>query len=122
MKRQLRAMRAELHDKQNRVKYALLNEPVQRCTPAYLCSLCKPDYIMAVVMGLHPRLGEESPVAALLPDLLQMIIDMTKHKRQLPAWMSCSWDLNTAKTRQARAVLDCSRAAQRRREDERAHG
>jgi hypothetical protein len=113
-------MRAELHDAQYRVKYALLNQPAVRCMPVYFCSLCKPEYIIALAMGLHPRLSDESPVAALPVDILHMIIDMTKPKRQFPAWMSCTWNLSSAKRRQARAVLECSLAAQRKREHNRA--
>jgi hypothetical protein len=80
--------------------------------------VCKPDYNMAVVMALHKRLGEHSPMAMLTGDLLRIIIEMTKPKRKLPAWMSCSWNLNFAKKKRARAVLECSRAAQRLREHE----
>jgi hypothetical protein len=92
--------------------------PRARCITRYFCSACKPDYTMALAMGLHERLGEASPVA-LTDDLLRTIIEMTKPRRQLPAWMSCSWDVNRAKRRQARAVLERSRASKRRRE---AHG
>ncbi len=121
MKRGLCAMRTELHDKQNRVKYTLLNQSVARCMPVYFCSLCKSDYVIALVMGLHPRLGDESPVAALSPELLHMIMEMTKSKRQLVAWMSCTWNLEFAKRQRARAVLECSRATQRKREDDRTY-
>ena len=122
MKSEIHKMRAELHDKQKRVRYALLNQPIERCITGYFCSVCKPDYNMALVMGLHPRLGEDSPVAILTGELLHMIIEMTKPKRKLPAWMSCSWNLNFVKRRRASAVLECSRAAKREREDERGYG
>ena len=118
----MNALRAELRDKQKRVKYALLNQPTVRCLTGYFCNVCKPDYSMALAMGLHPRLGEDSPVAILTGELLHMIIEMTKPKRKLPAWMSCSWNLNFAKRRRASAVLECSRAAKRKREDERDYG
>ena len=113
MKREICALRAELHDKQKLVKYAQLNQPFVRCITGYFCSVCKPDYTMAVVMALHKRLGEHSPMAMLTGDLLHIIIEMTKPKRKLPAWMSCSWNLNFAKKKRARTVLECSRAAQR---------
>jgi hypothetical protein len=100
------------------LKPAVVKQPIARCITPYFCSVCKPDYSMALAMGLHERLGEASPVA-LTDDLLRTIIEMTKPRRQLPAWMSCSWDVNRAKRRQARAVLERSRASQRRRE---AHG
>ena len=116
MKREICALRAELHDKQKLVKYAQLNQPFVRCITGYFCSVCKPDYTMAVVMGLHKRLGEHSPIAMLTGDLLHIIIEMTKPKRKLPAWMSCSWNLNFAKKKRARTVLECSRAAQRLRQ------
>jgi hypothetical protein len=122
MKRKICAMRAELHDKQKRVKYALLNQPLVRCITGYFCSVCKPDYSMALAMSLHPRLGKASPVSVLTGELMHMIIQMTQPKRKLPAWMSCSWNLHFAKKTRARAVLECSRAAKRKREDERDYG
>ncbi len=82
----------------------------------YSCIMCKPDYVIALVMALHPRLGDQSPVAALLADLLQMIIRMTRPHRMLPGWMSCTWNLYLQQRRLARAVLECSRAAQRKRD------
>ena len=118
MKSEIHRMRAELHDKQKRVKYALLNQPIERCITGYFCSVCKPDYNMALFMGLHRRLGEDSPVKILTGELLHKIIEMTKPKRKLPAWMSCSWNLNFAKKKRARTVLECSRAAQRLRQHE----
>jgi hypothetical protein len=75
-----------------------------------------------MVMGLHQRLGQQSPVAVLTGELLHMIIEMTKPRRKLPAWLSCSWNLNFSKRRRASAVLECSRAAKRRREDEMDYG
>jgi hypothetical protein len=122
MKREICAMRAELHDKQKRVKYALLKQPFERCMTGYFCNVCKQDYILAMVMGLHQRLGQQSPVAVLTGELLHMIIEMTKPRRKLPAWLSCSWNLNFSKRRRASAVLECSRAAKRRREDEMDYG
>jgi hypothetical protein len=116
---ELQAMRAELHAKQNSVKYALINQPVEFCLLRYCCSMCKPDYTMAVVMGLHSRLGDESPVALLTVDLVHMIMDMTKPKRPKPGWLDCTWDVYCAKRRRARAVLECSRAAQRERDHDR---
>ena len=115
MQRGKREMRAELHDKRGQLKCALLNAPFTRCITAYFCSVCKSDYIIALVMGLHQRLGEASPVAFLTTELVHMIVEMTKPKRKLPAWMSCSWNLNFAKRRVASAVLDCSRASKRKR-------
>ncbi len=111
--------RVELHDRQYDVKYALLNQAAIRCMPVYFCSLCKPDYVIALVMGLHPRLGDESHLAVLTLDLVHMIIDMTHPKRKMPPWMSCTWNLEFAKRRRARAVLECSRASQREREYDR---
>jgi hypothetical protein len=113
----MNALRAELRDKQRRVKYALLNQPLERCITGYFCSVCKSDYNMALVMGLHPRLGKDSLVAILTGDLLLMIVEMTKPQRKLPAFLSCSWNLNFAKRRRARAVLECSRAAKRERDN-----
>jgi hypothetical protein len=113
----LRAKVAGKDDNQKRVKYALLNQPFQRCITGYFCSVCKPDYNLALTMGLHPRLGKDSPVAVLTGELVHMIVEMTKSKRKLPAFMSCSWNLNFAKRRRARAVLECSRAATRVRDN-----
>jgi hypothetical protein len=113
----MNALRAQLRDNQKRVKYALLNQPFQRCITGYFCSVCKPDYNLALTMGLHPRLGKGSPVAVLTGELVHMIVEMTKSKRKLPAFMSCSWNLNFAKRRRARAVLECSRAAKRVRDN-----
>ena len=113
----MNALRADLRDKQKRVKCALLNQPFQRCITGYFCSVCKPDYNLALTMGLHPRLGKDSPVAVLTGELVYMIVEMTKSKRKLPAFMSCSWNLNFAKRRRARAVLECSRAAKRVRDN-----
>jgi len=112
----LRAMRAKLHDQQNRVKHTLLNQRFEVCMMPYSCIMCKPDYVIALVMALHPRLGDQSPLAALLADLLQMIIQMTRPSRMLPGWMSCTWNLYLQQRRLARAVLECSRAAQRKRD------
>ena len=70
--------------------------PRARCVTGYFCSACKPDYTMALVMGTHERLGELSPVGPLTSDVLRMIIDLTKPKRTLPAWMSCSFKLKKA--------------------------
>ena len=82
----------------------------------YSCIMCKPDYVIALVMALHPRLGDLSAVAALTADLLHMIIQMTRPHRMLPGWMSCTWNLYLQQRRLARAVLECSRAAQRKRD------
>lgn len=110
---------AELHFRQDNVKTALRNLPNERerCRHGYLCIMCKPDYILAMVMGLHRRLGDESAVAVLTGDLVHMIIEMINPKRQMPRWLSCSWDVNCGKRQQARALLECSRAAQRERDD-----
>lgn len=110
------AMRAKLHAQQNRVKYTLLNQRFEVCMVPYSCIMCKPDYVIALVMALHPRLGEQSPVAVLTADLLHMIIEMTRPHRMLPGWMSCTWNLCLQQRRLARAVLECSRAAQRKRD------
>ena len=109
MKQENCAMRTKL-------RAAVVDQPLARCITGYCCSVCKPDYILAMTMGLHPRLGEASPVSTLTDDLLRMIIEKTKPKRQVPAWMSCSWNLRMQQRRRARAVLDASRAAQRKRE------
>jgi hypothetical protein len=69
-----------------------------------------------MTMGLHPRLGEASPVSVLTEDLLRTIIEKTKPKFKVPAWLSCNWDLKMRQRRRARAVLEASRAAQRKRE------
>ena len=98
----------------------MANQPLALCVTGHFCSVHKPDYNMALAMGLHMRLGEESPLAMLTDDLLRTIIEKTKPKRQLPAWLSCSWNVRMQKRRQARAVLDSSRASKRKREDERA--
>lgn len=118
MQRGKRKMQAELHDKQEQLKFALRNAPFTRCITAYFCSMCKSDYIIALAMGLHQRLGEASPVAFLTTELVHMIIEMTrpKSKRKLPAWMSCSWNVNFAKKRLASTVLECSRASKRKRD------
>jgi hypothetical protein len=109
----------ELHFRQDNVKTALRNLPNERerCRNGFLCMMCKPDYILAMVMGLHRRLGAESAVAVLTGDLVHMIIEMINPKRQIPRWLSCSWDVNVGKRNQARALLKCSRAAQRERDD-----
>jgi hypothetical protein len=70
-------------------------------------------------MGLQERLGKDSPLAVLTDDLLRTIIEKTKPKRQVPAWMSCSWNVKMQQRRRARAVLESSRAAKRKREKER---
>ena len=104
--------------KASRVKVlqkAAVKQPIARCITGYWCSICKTDYILAMTMGLHSRLGEGSCVSTLTPELLQMIIEMTKPKRQLPAWMSCSWNVKMQQRRRARAVLESSRTAQRKR-------
>ena len=100
-------------------KPAVVSQPIARCITGYFCSVCKPDYNMALAMGLQERLGKDSPLAVLTDDLLRTIIEKTKPKRQVPAWMSCSWDLKMRQRRRARAVLESSRAAKRRREKER---
>jgi hypothetical protein len=96
-------------------KHALVQQPIARCLTGYFCSVCRPDYSMALAMGLHPRLGEESPVAVLTEDVLRTIIEMTRPKRQLPLWMSCDWHGRMQQRRRARAVLDSSRTTQRKR-------
>ena len=101
-----------------KLRAAVVEQPLVRCLTGYCCSVCKPDYILAMAMGLHQRLGQQSPVVVLTGELVSMIIEMTKPRRKLPAWLSCSWNLNFAKRRQARAVLECSRTAKRKREDE----
>ena len=71
---------------------------------------------MALAMGLHSRLGKDSPVAMLTEELLRMITEMTRPKRELPAWLSCGWHDRMQQRRRARAVLFSSRAAQQERE------
>lgn len=85
-------------------KPAVVNQPIARCITGYCCSVCKPDYNMALAMGLHMRLGEDSPLAVLTDDLLRAIIEMTKPKRQLPAWMSCSWNVRMQERRSSRVA------------------
>ena len=97
MKRENCAMRAKL-------RAAVVDQRRARCISVHCCSVCKPDCILAMTMGLHPRLGEASPVSALTEDLLRMIIEKTKPKLQVPAWMSCSWNIEMQQRRQARAV------------------
>jgi hypothetical protein len=75
----------------------------------FLCSACKPDYHVALAMGMHPRLGQASPLGALTDDLLRKIIEATKLRRTLPAWMSCSWNAKTALTRPRDCSLVCYR-------------
>ena len=70
--------------------------PRARCVTGYFCSECRPDYTMALAMGTHERLGKLSPVAPLTSDVLRMIVDLTKPKRTLPAWMSCNFKLDKA--------------------------
>lgn len=111
-------MKRENSARRTKLRAAVVEQPPARCITGYCCSVCKPDYILALTMGLHPRLGEESLVGNLTEDLVRMIIDKTKPRRQLPAWMSCSWNITMQKRRQARNVLESSRAAQRRREQE----
>lgn len=94
-------------------KHAVVQQPIARCITGYFCSVCKPYYSMALAMGLHPRLGKESPVAMLTEDLLHTIIEMTKPKRQLPEWMCCRWNIRTVQRRQPSAVLFSSRPAKR---------
>ncbi len=121
MQRDKRVMLGELHDKQNRLKHEL-ERPVMRCMTGYCCRVCKTDYVIAMAMGLQSRLGKDSPVAALTGDLVHMIIEMTKSIKKLPAWLSCFWNVNMAKKRRARAVLECSRVAKRKREYDAAYG
>ena len=94
-------MRAKLAGKASRAK---LSQPFARCITGYCCSVCKPEYHMALAMGLHWRLGEASPVAWLTEDLLLMIIERMKPRRQLPAWMSCSWNVTMQQRPRARAT------------------
>jgi hypothetical protein len=97
-------------------KPAVVQQPIARCITGFFCSVCKPDYGMALAMGLHPRLGGGSPVAVLTEDILRKIIEMTRPKRQLPLWLSCGWHVRVQQRHRARAVLDSSRRAQRKRE------
>ena len=78
-----------------RAKLAGKDKPKARCISWFCCSACKPDYSMALAIGLHRRLGEASPLANLTDDLLRKIIENTKPRRWRPepAWMSCSWKL-----------------------------
>ena len=97
------------------VRKRAVKTPVARCVTGYFCSTCKPDYSMALAMGLHPRLGKDSPAAVLTDDLLRTITEMTRPKRQLPDWMCCGWHVRMQQRHRARAVLLASRAATRRR-------
>lgn len=101
-------VRAKLAGKASQAKLlqktAVLSQPFARCITGYCCSVCKPDYHMALAMGLHRRLGEASPVAWLTEDLLRMIIERMKPRRQLAAWMSCSWNVTMQQQRLARAT------------------
>ena len=96
-------------------KHAGLKRPIARCITPRFCSVCEPDLSMALAMGLHTRLGEESPVGVLTADLLYAIIEMTRPKRQVPMWMSCDWHVKLEQRRRALAVLLSSRRAQSRR-------
>jgi hypothetical protein len=102
---------------------SVVGKPGVRCIGGPFCGVCQPDYDLALAMGLHPRLGKESPVAMLLgtmtADLLRTIIYMTRPKREVPAWLFCDWDVKMQKRRRAIKVLNSSRAAKRRRENER---
>ena len=113
-------VRAKLAGKASRAKlaqkHAVVKQPIARCITGHFCSVCKPDYSMALAMGLHPRLGEESPVSVLTDDQMRTIIEMTRPKRQLPDWMCCGWPVRMYKRRRAVAVLYSSRAAKRKRE------
>ena len=84
-----------------RAKRAGKAQPLVRCITGYCCSNCKPDYNMALAMGMHGRLGQASPLADLTDDLLRKIIEATKPRRTLPAWMSCSFNLKEYKALQA---------------------
>ena len=105
---------------------SVVGKPGVRCIGGRFCSMFQPEYILTLVMGLHPRLGEESPVAMLLrtmtADLLCTIIDMTRPKREVPAWFFCDWDVKMQKRRRAIKVLKSSRTAKLRREHERVYG
>ena len=100
-------------------KPAVVSQPIAPCITGYFCSVCKPYYSMALAMGLQERLGKDSPLFVLTDNLLRKIIEKTKPKRQVPEWMSCSWNVKMQQRRRARAVLKSSRAATRRREKER---
>ena len=84
-----------------RKRAVVVQQPIARCITGYFCSTCKPDYNMALAMGTHGRLGEASPLANLTDDLLRKIIEATKPRRTLPAWMSCSFNLKEYKALQA---------------------
>jgi hypothetical protein len=86
-------------------------QPIARCITGFLCSACKPDYNIALAMGLHKRLGEASPLANLTDDLLRKIIESTKPRRTLAAWMSCSFSVRYAATPQA--TRDCHQVSSR---------
>jgi hypothetical protein len=46
---------------------------------------------LAVAMGLHDRLGADAGISVFSPELVKVILDMTKTKqRQVPDWMGCS--------------------------------
>ena len=99
-----------------RERAVVVQQPITRCITGYFCGVCKPDYSMALVMGLHPRLGRDSPVAMLTEDLLRTITEMTRPKRKLPDWMCCGWPVRMLQRRRAAAVLFSSRTAKRKRE------
>ena len=79
-----------------RAKCAGKPQPFARCITGFCCSACKPDYSMALAMGLHGRMGQASPMANLTDDLLRKIIDATKPRRTILPWMSCSWQAKNA--------------------------
>jgi hypothetical protein len=70
-----------------------------KCIPGFYCVACKESVMraaaqkrLAFAMGLHARLGQESRIPALPPDLVDAILHMTKSKqRQIPAWMGCAF-------------------------------
>jgi hypothetical protein len=71
----------------------------ETCIPGLYCFKCK-EHVMhgialhqlAFAMGLHERLGKESHMTALLPELIEKILIMAKpNQRQIPVWSACSF-------------------------------
>ena len=72
--------------------------PPPTCPAGFCCSACKENVQdaasqkqLAVAMGLHDRLGADAGISVFSPELVKVILDMTKTKqRQVPDWMGCS--------------------------------
>jgi len=81
--------------------------PPPTCPAGFCCSACKENVQdtaaqkqLAVAMGLHDRLGADAVMSVLSPELVKVILDLTKAKqRQVPDWMGCSWSLRRKRKR-----------------------